>query len=402
MEKLKLKELPSYNKGDVVHYNRIEDGSNYYCVVTKDFLQEDNNKTFRSLETVDVTTLNKINIPTGRLKTLVTLVTNPTIIKNTKQQLLENKSELISKDISILGRARESLEFIYPGLWDIHINTENLSEIYYDVIIKFPKIEITNSKNHSHIIHDLYVKWKFGPGFKMIKTLAGIRGSLDYIENKVGYRHSHLPSTSSIDTQFSQFCLGTGDFRELHTEWTQEDHEFVQEEFELLLYQLGAYVKWESLGGGPYMRIQNIAVGNSSSYINTHDDYKIAIEKLTNFPLKYNYTTKRFTIDITALEKELSKIEEIYKVSKTSDGQYIYGDLSLNTIREWIAVANIKMSRKPLFIFQEEEVYQKVIKISSKEKDSLLEKVVHPRVCKYVSELLTSSTNNYFIKKYGK
>ena len=402
MEKLKLKELPSYSEGDIVRYHRVEDDSMYVCVVTEDFLQEDKSRRFRALETVDVNTLNKINIPTGRLKTLVTIETDPVVIKTAKKKLVENRAKLVSKDISILERARESLEFIYPGLWDIHVNTENLNEIYYDVIIKFPKIEITNSKNHSHIIHDLYVKWRFGTGFKMIKQLQGIRGSLDYIENKVGYRHSHLPGTSSTDREFSKFCLGTGDFRELHTEWAQEDYEFVQEEFELLLYQLGAYVKWESLGGGPYMRIQNIAVGNSSSYINTHDDYKIAIEKLTNFPLKYNYTTKRFTIDITALEKELSKIEGIHKVSKTSNGQYIYGDLSLDTIREWIEAANIKMSTDPLFIFQEEEVYQKVIKISPKEKDSLLEKVVHPGVCKHVSELLTSSTNNYFIKKYGK
>ena len=121
--------------------------------------------------------------------------------------------------------------------------------------------------------------------------------------------------------------------------------------------------------------------------------------------MKFDYTTKRFVISRDQIEDVLSDTEsnlDIPRIKKTSCGEYLYGDVSLSTIRSWIINGNDIVDRKPIFVFKGQKIYQRIIEIEEKEKEDGLKIVPHPSITKHVVEKLTSSTNHYFIKKYGK
>ena len=164
----------------------------------------------------------------------------------------------------------------------------------------------------------------------MITSIEGVRGTLSYVEYKCGYRHSHLQGKSEFENSptFSSFCLGTGDYAETQRTWL-EGKEFNQEDFELLLYQTGAYVRWESLGGGPYFRMENIAVGGTNTYVSGIDHhFRNIVKYLNSFPMKFDYTTKRFVISRDQIEDVLSGTEsdlDIPRIKKTSAGEEILG-----------------------------------------------------------------------------
>lgn len=361
-------------------------------------------RTFNALRVNEVATGKERGFTGNRLKDQVQLLPKKEIPKY-KKQIEERVKRLQDQDKEILKQVEESLQAIFPNNWDL-VKNKSLTEPYV-LIIKFPMFEIINGQGTKHLIQDLYVKWVFKKGFVISKPLSGIRGLVDYVEYKSGYVHSHLPNvnyTSSRDLIFSTFCMGSGDFAIANLEWACDDRQFTQEAFELLLYQLDAYVKWESLQGGPYMRMENIAIGGRSRYLDSHEirrSFEIVIKELKQFPLKFDNVKNRFKVELFLLEPILSIIKDIYKIQKTSGGDYIFGDISRNSIEDWIAEGNKKGSKEFLFIFKGEKIFFKVKELDKKYNDSQLLEVPHPDITKYVAQELTRKTNHYFINKYG-
>ena len=277
-------------------------------------------------------------------------------------------AELLERDDNTIKQVKYSLQAIFPNNWELKIGN-NILEPYL-LTIKFPNIEITNGNNLKHTISDLYVRWAFKEGFVISRRLAGVRGLVDYVEYKCGYSHSHLPSVSYTNNvpEFNTFCLGSGDFATANSEWAMPDHEFTQEGFELLLYQLDGYVKWESLQGGPYMRIENIAIGDINMYLNDTDmgvQFRIIVKNLDKFPLKFNNVTRRFETESFLLESHISGIEGITHIKKTSGGDYIYGDVSRATIENWIVAGNtMGATSDPILNFKGEDIFFKVMELS--------------------------------------
>lgn len=386
-------------KGDYFKYNEL-------IVRAVSDWKLDNQRRFNILLVEDITSGAELRVPKPEVRSLVPLsAAEKKRYEKEKDNALEN---CLKEDVEIIKQVSESLENVFPGNWDIVVG-KSINTLY-TVIIKFPCFTITNGKGLEHEIHELYTKWTFTKGFTMTGNLEGARGAISYVEYNCGYVHSHLPSSSyqaaEIRPGFNAFCLGTGDFAQANSDW-HRTRTFSQEEFELLLYQLDAYVKWESLQGGPYMRISAIGVGNTSSYLadNIRDSqFANVIDTLDHFPLSFDHLNKRFKVIYSSLEDVLSKtnIPGLTKIKKTPKGEYLYGDVTLRTIKNWIKKGNEKFSKDSLLTFRGEDVYLKISAFAGDTENSNLLEVPHPYVTNYIVKKLTEKTNNYFIKTYGK
>ena len=125
------------------------------------------------------------------------------------------------------------------------------------VYIWFPKETISNSKGQKHTIYDLYIKVEFiDSKFVDMKT---IRTSFTLAELSSGYSHSHSPSESYVQdatickyTEERSCCLGTGPLGQLMGDYI--DSNILMS---LCIY-IEKWVRWESLEGGPYVRMEQI------------------------------------------------------------------------------------------------------------------------------------------------
>ena len=129
---------------------------------------------------------------------------------------------------------------------------------YTKVYIWFPKETISNSKGQKHTIYDLYIKVKFVDSrFVDMRT---IRTSFTLAELHSGYSHSHSPAEPCVHTGASictytgerSCCLGTGPLSQLLGQ-TVDSNVLMS----LCIY-IEKWVRWESLEGGPYIRMEKI------------------------------------------------------------------------------------------------------------------------------------------------
>jgi hypothetical protein len=148
------------------------------------------------------------------------------------------------------------------------------SEHYMIVKVHYPSLTIENSTGQSHIIKDLYVKYglDLNQGSQTVKLethLQGMRATRSIEEWSSGYIHSHLPSNKNGWSSFSDFCMGkaTNPLPALMNEMNMSmlvDEEWL-DTYELFMMQLDTYVRWESLEGGPYRKIGQIALNDSDN-----------------------------------------------------------------------------------------------------------------------------------------
>ena len=218
-----------------------------------------------------------------------------------KPKMIPDKDVIASLDKRIEEMV-PLLSEIYPNNWHIYRNQDyiklnpflrkvifetgdedNFVTTHHTIIaIRFPEITITNSKGHSNVIKDLFVFMymyiKTKPTDKNPCTLVfssnikGIRSTLREEEFVSNYIHSHLPRSRGNDygkpwapsISTGGFCVGGG--TETSSALADLTYRFDILQFELFLYQLSTYVRHESLGGGPYIRMENIRIGRGVSY----------------------------------------------------------------------------------------------------------------------------------------
>ena len=124
--------------------------------------------------------------------------------------------------------------------------------------IWFPKETISNSNGQKHTIYDLYIEVKFVDSVFM--DMHTIRTSFTLAELQSGYSHSHSPSrpyahagdTVSRYAEERSCCLGTGPLHHLIGYYI--DSNILMS---LCIY-IEKWVRWESLEGGPYIRMEQI------------------------------------------------------------------------------------------------------------------------------------------------
>jgi hypothetical protein len=145
---------------------------------------------------------------------------------------------------------KDAVREIYP--YDSHCRNG-------EIIIRFPEITITNSRDRKHVIRNLFVKYTYDKGSNNVVNVRGpwgTRSTLTEREYRAGYSHSHL-SGSTLPGNWSGFCLGSGNMASIMSHISSITAPTPELIFGMLL-ALPSYVAWESLEGGPYLKFEDI------------------------------------------------------------------------------------------------------------------------------------------------
>lgn len=321
------------------------------------------------------------------------------------EQKIDSYIPSIASSNPIIKKMWESLEAIYPGNWDMQNGRRDDGLNRYIVYIKFPEIEISNKNDNKHIIKDLYVKieYKINDSNVKLTELQGYRGKMTYEEHSTKYSHSHLPS-SGLDS-FVPFCLGSSEMADLKNDWAITEDDFDQILFELFLYQLDAYVRWESLDGGPYLRMTEIRIQNSARV--SREEMTSAFGKVISdkikIPCKWDNSSLRFVFEDDIIIDILTTNEIGPMTYTTPSGIEVPPDSSARVMLSNIKSLNDNYQTNSKLMFRGEIVIKIINNDGLKvEDDDNLIMRTKTAIAEYVNKVLTNRMNLYFIKNYGK
>lgn len=317
-----------------------------------------------------------------------------------------NKSELL-----FYSDMEHSLNQFYPNNWWFQKNNytfdytneirKNQASYFYSyeyvLIIKFPFIEITNSKKEIHIIEDLYVIVPFNKHGNCKANIYGFRGKLTNLEYSNNYYHSHLSNTHELHVP--AFCLGTGPLNQILS--TMYSKPFNKDFFSYFLANLNVYVSWESIEGSPYRRMENNIIRNKIIPKENEDQppFKEFIEKsLDNldFDIEYDNTSKLFDINFKKLELELTNL--YLKNSQGYSFTLVFKDEELN---EYFTLRNSNSKNPnlsiPLCKLDDKNIYLEYVSVENKNTSFI--KTLHPTYIYYAKKYLIGRINEHYLKK---
>ena len=314
----------------------------------------------------------------------------------------------------------ETLEAVYPDRWSFLF--EDCCR-FPRILIHFPCFQISNSEGYSHTIKDLFVKLytiidQSTGKISFENSISGFRTTLTDAELHTGYLHSHL---SSVDRSYFEsfntkdvpnrwFCLGSGETLDLLNIMNGAD-EFDKNLFELFLYTLDGFVKWESLEGGPYIKLRSIQLNSENDrykyQIRTHivESAKDILRYDTDLQRKLKYTFSNGNVSVIP-DMDFEEVLKIYFLDKNlmsvfciyeSRDYWKVPEKYLNTLdyteNEGILFRGYKKSLKLI-----DTVYQK-----NRELLDTSNLIIHPRIVQtlidYLNERVTFKYLNYYARK---
>ena len=167
---------------------------------------------------------------------------------------------------------------------------------YWDIIVYWPRVTITNENNRSIDIHDLYAKvtiQKDGTipfeytGF----TLNRSRYTKEQFNHKSGsgFLHSHVCSIPKSDlSNFQVPCLGRGPINEtIHTLKSNND----EVTWMLFCQELAMYVTVESLNGVPYNYLESVGSTKKARYYHGYEA-PLSVNSMNGLDNWYSLLTK--------------------------------------------------------------------------------------------------------------
>ena len=142
-----------------------------------------------------------------------------------------------------------------------------------DILIFFPELEIKNKYNEHHIIKELYVKLNLtDENF----NISGIRTKATVDEINTHYLHSHLPGQLyNNNLKFSNFCLGRGPLISDVSFILENRSNATEGMWVAFCKDLDDYVRWESIDGGPYIKMSSIAKSITTIQFFIKDSYYV-------------------------------------------------------------------------------------------------------------------------------
>jgi hypothetical protein len=175
---------------------------------------------------------------------------------------------------------------------------------------------ITNSNNHKFIIKGLISKiwYSIDPSNNEIKVknYSGVRSKQTHIENRKSYLHSHLRRIAEENT----YCLGISDLGNRFSDIISiEDLDVI---YDIIL--VDNFVKWESLEGGPYVRMLNMFEDLIES-ISSNSIINLTREDLDNINFKLTYQDRMFNVNL-----EINNQNNINIQKDVLTDKYYYGD----------------------------------------------------------------------------
>lgn len=333
------------------------------------------------------------------------------------------KSLVFSKELSITSSEEWVSTVNSDGFIDSLFFIHNA---YLTVYVKYPEIIIKNSDNKSHKIRDLYIKVIFNYNGTLKQSFRILRSTFTEKELLEGYSHSHIRSicyknSGYLDKlqEWKTPCLGSGTL--LSSLTTTLDYPSFDETNIMAYFEaIDAFLAWESLEGGPYMKISNIGYENINNITPSvsrplynpeielvvhliQDEYFMSqfelvptiIINCAKYDIKIN---EPFMAQyITLLSKKLGLFQEI---EKNNNVVYYHID-DFNNIKYFRIfnrenIHNIKKYKNAyLFSFKNESVRLNIIEDSEKPQHK---QTIHPNILHYILEFL----KQYITKKNGK
>lgn len=348
-----------------------------------------------------------------------------------KSKTLEIYKEYIDTEIDYI---KSELEGYYPGSWDLQFDEsvwsrvseilnskydekisvirDSLNSLYNDTLITiyihFPEITITNSRRHTRLIRDLYIRITLNPTLASSKRhmssyFHGWRATKTVNEISCMYGHSHL-YPFQIDYNgnevFGYFCLGS---TEIASNSSILTHSYNQDSFSLMLQQIKTYVAWESLEGGPYRKMAEVVGSNRRSVIQYRDN---------EIQSKYNKFLEKYKDDVPFTVSDIGAIS-IISISEgkkfhdmvrdiVDSRDLVYEDVSgiqyISNGTEDANRYNTSNNTRERFKFRGEPVKFKCIN----EDDAVLEapRIVNKNLLLPIKTKLEQAFNNIIIDEY--
>lgn len=186
------------------------------------------------------------------------------------------------KQVELISFLKRLLSELYPERWDIQLHfvhpriysssrlfPVNSECLFYGfvitAVIHFPEVKVSNG-TLKHTIKDMLVYVPFIPvgiGFH-IKESFGNRFTYTLSEANINYVFSHLPRGISKDLK--RFCYGEGEIYQMAMTYNATQEE---QWLRMFFIQFDFYLAWESIEGGPHIKMREIQSG--SSYKETLD-----------------------------------------------------------------------------------------------------------------------------------
>ena len=184
----------------------------------------------------------------------------------------------------------EYIEILDQQFGDLYC-IKNDTELY----LRFPELDVYNSVGESTKIREMIVHMSFtNEGTLARGILRGCVFKQTYNQSLVRYHFSHLPrsilyqSYANYD-DFSKFCLGSGNIIRTLSTLITEINPIV---FSCLLYEIESYLQWESLEGGPFIKMEEIP---KSPYVTKSPlSYDNLIEIAKEYMKKHDYLPIKF------------------------------------------------------------------------------------------------------------
>lgn len=223
---------------------------------------------------------------------------------------------------------------IYGENWDFRFEEirpyESKPYFILHLIIRYPEIEVLNSRGNSHTIRELYVTFGIRSdaiGLVILDSINGGRMRLKEDEWSSGYMHSHLTSQHLRNFRAvgvtSGFCLGRSELGDL--KMMISNATFDKGTMELFFNTLEGYVRWESLEGVPYTHMSRIV---SSANVHINDMHSVAIinsvpKREIKFNLKKGRSGYEVKIDNTLEESLKPFISDTTMVGYEMDDKWV-------------------------------------------------------------------------------
>ena len=259
------------------------------------------------------------------------------------------------------------------------------------IILKYNDITITNSEGDSHFIKSMFVKLIYNlSNNKFVNLLYGKGGELSVKELNCGYVHSHIPSNVS---NWGKFCLGSSEITGILADLSM--NEFNDAKFDLLLYNLAEYIKWESLEGGPHFKIKQLNYGSNNILRITDETiseiHKSFIRNTSKFNTMFDYSINKIKVNIDDLL--INSIS--YNCPIEYKGTYVNDSFIKNlNYDELIERAEDSLDSKDQFKFKDKTYPMMYIEEGLNEQEKL---VPHNDIVNGVVEKLENQINNHFL-----
>lgn len=238
---------------------------------------------------------------------------------------------------------------------------DNVVSSQLNVIVRFPRVTVTNEHNNSIDITELYAKISVDCDFCEPIVLKMMRTEYSLEQWASGYSHSHISGLCSDSSDWKNPCLGSGPLVTTRNKVTIPNIT-IDERLEylgLFCYELDKYVRVESIEGIPYNHLESVGLGDNKIVLgnNAVDWYyfrgttKLMLEDfykyfISEYDFKFSYINGQYIVG-ESLPRLLMKMSQHFAVWYNREGYNKYKK-SLEYLTEHILV-KYKISNEQIY-----------------------------------------------------